>query len=90
MANESGRLDNEDDVSQPIGRMALDKSIVITGARRPQCGAPGDAAGRSGTPDLVCSNCGTVVCEGLRRSLFVGMVLHCNGCGERNTVLPAF
>jgi hypothetical protein len=73
-------------VSQPIGRMALGKSIVITGSRRPESGV----AARSALGDLVCSSCGTLVCEGPRRTLFAGMVLRCNGCGERNPVLPAF
>jgi predicted RNA-binding Zn-ribbon protein involved in translation (DUF1610 family) len=72
-------------VSQPIGRMALGKSIVITGSRGPQ-----GVATRSAASDLVCPSCGTLVCEGERRTLFVGMVLRCNGCGERNAVLPAF
>jgi hypothetical protein len=77
-------------VSQPIGRMTLDKSIVITGSRRTRSGAPAGGATPSATADLLCSSCGTLVCEGARRALFVGMVLHCNGCGERKTVLPAF
>lgn len=31
--------------------------------------------------DLLCSQCGRVVCEGPRAKLFAGMVLRCNACG---------
>jgi hypothetical protein len=78
---QEGRLEPK---SKMIARVAVERAIRITpGPRR--------AASPNAAPlhapiekDLVCSSCGTTICDGPRVRLFCGIVLRCTSCGAAN------
>ncbi|HEX9289226.1 MAG TPA: hypothetical protein VF904_06880 [Anaeromyxobacteraceae bacterium] len=66
-----------------LARLTVDRAIRL---QRSVPDAPAANTRNARGKDVLCSRCEGVVCDGVRASLYAGMVLKCPACGEPNRV----